>query len=130
MRVPPSRSHNSHPSSPAAPPEPHRLTPRLPRSRGTAAAGPHAAMPGDTAGGHSAAGKTPTPRPEPLPGRARPLPPGGRGRHREPAAPASVGAPLAPQGRLPDSHPPPGRPPPQPVPWVHGTVTGGGLLSP
>lgn len=39
----------SHPSSPAALPEPRRLTPWLPRSRGAADAGPHAAMPGDAA---------------------------------------------------------------------------------
>lgn len=76
---------NSHPNSPAALPEPRRLTPWLPRSRGAADAGPHAAMPGDA-----------TRRPPPevtvqaerlqhsvwnrSPGRARPLPPGGRAR--------------------------------------------------
>lgn len=43
---------NSRPSSPAAPPEPRWLTPRLPRSKGIAATGPHAAMPGDAARGH------------------------------------------------------------------------------
>lgn len=72
---------NSRPSSPAVPPEPRRLTPRLPRSRGAAAAGPHAAMPGDAARGHGAAGKTqalsphspPWTSPPPAARRPRPL---------------------------------------------------------
>lgn len=87
---------NSRPSSPAAPPEPRRLTPRLPRSKGIAATGPHAAMPGDAALGHGAAGRTqalcpdspPWTSPPPAARRPRPL----HCCHPEPAVPASTGA--------------------------------------
>lgn len=82
---------NSHPSSPAALPEPHRLTPWLPRSRGAADAGPHAAMPGDAARSprslcrrkdSPALGLEPQPWASPPPAARRPRPP--RGRHPEP----------------------------------------------
>jgi hypothetical protein len=114
---------NSRPSSPAAPPEPRRLTPRLPRSRGAAAAGPHAAMPGDAARGHGAAGKTRAlcpespPRPSPPPAVRRPHP--HHGRHPEPAAPANMGVPRPALAWLPLQGPlnTPGRTPPQPEPW-------------
>lgn len=73
---------NSHPSSHAALPEPRRLTPWLPRSRGAADAGPHAAMPGDEA---RSPRSLQAERLQPSVwnrsrGRARPLPPGGRAR--------------------------------------------------
>lgn len=114
---------NSRPSSPAAPPEPRWLTPRLPRRRGAAAAGPHTAIPGDATGGHGAAGKTralcpDSPfRPSPPPAVRRPRPPHGRqpgtGRPRRRGSPPSCGGLLPLQGPLPA----PGRTPRQPALW-------------
>lgn len=117
------QTDNSRPSSPAVPPEPRRLTPRLPRSKGTAAAGPHAAMPGDSARGHGAAGRTqalcpdspPWTSPPPAARRPRPL----HGRHPELAAPASTGAlrPAMASFHFRVHYSPPGHTPRQPEPW-------------
>lgn len=114
---------NSRPSSPAVPPEPRRLTPRLPRSRGAAAAGPHAAMPGDAAGGHGAPERRRHCVQIRLPGRARPLLPGGRARStvatRKHGLTCKHGRPQSRHGPLPlqGPYPPPGHTPRQPEPW-------------